>query len=216
MTDPSILPGGKEGLILQAEKCFRSAGRLRTWLDKRCGLSIGLAVGSALICVSLLLAPSRLAAEENWKPVAGHPYKKQATNGYCNCLFSNQDIPKGLEAGIKFKEEFSRPEPIYSRCYWLKPIGPIRAEDFWHEIWVDGRLVQLTEFQEPPGLEWDQVSVWVTQDYAKEMQSLGRGKHEVTLYVMRNSDQPWVSAGRPDSLSGQIILSKGRFTYTVK
>ncbi|MBF0528205.1 MAG: hypothetical protein HQK55_02815 [Deltaproteobacteria bacterium] len=156
------------------------------------------------------------AAEETWKPVADHPYKKQVADGYCNCIFSHQDIPKGRESTVEIKSDYVTPEPVYGRCYWLKPIGAVRAEDFWHEIWIDGRLVQLTEFQDPPAPEWDQIAVWVSEDYSKEMKALKRGKHEVVIYVMKNTDQPWMAAGRPDSLSGQVILSKGRFTYTVK
>ncbi|MEW6265668.1 MAG: hypothetical protein AB1641_21555 [Thermodesulfobacteriota bacterium] len=152
---------------------------------------------------------------ENWRPVEGHAFKRTSDQGYCNCVFSSQEIHKGGENAAALKNEFTRPEPVYGRCYFPGPIGPVQPEDFWHEIWIDGQLAQITEFQEPPAADWDQTAVWITEDYVREMNALKPGRHEVVVWVMMNQYRGQRIKEGKNPLQ-QVRLSKGQFTYTVR
>ncbi|MBU2549746.1 MAG: hypothetical protein KKB20_15130 [Proteobacteria bacterium] len=154
-------------------------------------------------------------------------YKKTFPEGYCNCVFSPQEISKDKEGSVQLKDSFAKPEKVYARCYFSGPVGKVKGPDFWHELWVDRKLVSRTKFKEPPDANWDQIQIWITEDeYKKQMQGLAPGKHEVTIWVMKNTFQGKRAEAERDA-SGKIVakdkeiwvpvrLSKGNFTYTVK
>lgn len=169
---------------------------------------------AALAVITLLLTAVPCRAE-TWRPMDRDGLRKKSLLGYCNCVFSTQDIPKGREKDVPLKDEFTAPEPVYARCYFPEKIGPLRAEDFWHEIWIDGRLAQFTRFKKPPPPDWDQVAVWVTaEDYAEEMKHLEPGEHEIVIWVLKNADPKPHSDTEPFIPEPQR-LSRGRFLYTV-
>lgn len=158
------------------------------------------------IIISILFACTAAGAEDSqWQSVPGHKFKKISKNGYCNCIFSNEEIPKHGEAGIQIKKSFMKPEQVFARCYFPKSIGQIPAENFWHELRIDGNLVRVTEFEEPPTPDWDQTAVWITsEDYPKVMKEMGQGRRQVELRIMKKT-----MMGKP------VILSRGWFAYTV-
>jgi hypothetical protein len=166
----------------------------------------------ALVIVVLAATPS---PAETWRPMDRDGLRKKSFLGYCNCVFSTQEIPKGKEKNITLLEKFTRPDPVFARCYFPEKIGPVRAEDFWHEIWIDGRLTQFTRFNKPPPPDWDQVAVWITaEDYADEMKALGPGEHEIVIWVLKNSD-PGPRTNSEPFLPEPKRLSRGRFIYIV-
>ncbi|MEW5722626.1 MAG: hypothetical protein AB1896_05940 [Thermodesulfobacteriota bacterium] len=170
------------------------------------------------LAAALALAPGDLVrAGDQWERVQGHPYKKKAPEGYCNCLFASREIGKDHESEVVLKEVFTRPEPVYARCYFPGRVDEIPPEDFWHEIWIDGRPVRRTVFEEAPVPGADQVQIWITEDeYAQDMAALEPGRHEVVLWVMVN-----VRQGNPDLPEDQkdiwttVRLAKGEFIYIV-
>ena len=94
------------------------------------------------------------------------------------------------------------------------------GDDFWHEIWIDGRVLKRTHFMEPPDPRWDQIQIWITaDDYTSEMKGLGRGTHEVVIWVMKNTyELARNDAGGEDAtecIGLPVRLAKGVFTYVV-
>lgn len=39
---------------------------------------------------------------------------------------------------------------LYARCYLSSLVGEVETENFWHEIWIDSKLISRTRFEEPP------------------------------------------------------------------
>jgi hypothetical protein len=157
-------------------------------------------------------------AQGEWQDVPGQPFRKKAAEGHCNCLFAPTEIMRGGEARAGIRSAFAGPEPVYARCYFDGPIGPLAPDDFWHELWIDGRMVKITEFAHPPQPDWDQISLWLTaEDYSTEFKALPPGRHEITLWVLKNTylsypDPPKLEENRSPVL---VRLSKGSFIYTV-
>ncbi len=156
----------------------------------------------------------------------GSPYRTIHPEGYANCIFAAEPIQLGREDEYDLKERFVYPEPVYARCYLPGPIGPIEGENFWHEIWIDGKLKGRTFFKEPPEPSWDQIQIWITEDeYSSRMEELGPGEHTIIIWVMKNEFQGERAVADVNA-AGEITaemkeiwvpvrLSKGKFTYVV-
>jgi hypothetical protein len=165
-------------------------------------------------------------SDEAWEPAPGNPFKMIHEEGYANCVFSTEPIELGNEGENTLKKHFTYPEPVYARCYFPGPIGTIEAENFWHELWVDGKLRARTFFEEPPEPSWDQIQIWITEDeYKQHMQELGKGEHEIIIWVMKNEyhgDRAEAGLNAAGEVTAEmkeiwvpVPLSKGKFTYTV-
>lgn len=176
-----------------------------------------------LICVFFYFITILLLADE-WQSI--NKYKKKHKEGYCNMIFATRSIGKGKEAAHQLKTTFTKPDKVYARCYFPGEVGIVTGKNFWHEIWIDGKYVMRTYFEEPPGADWDQIQIWVTEDeYKNQMQGLTRGEHTIILWVIRNEyrGKKWVteknSAGnyikKEKEIWVPIRLSKGKFTYIV-
>lgn len=158
--------------------------------------------------------------------LGGSPYRTMHPEGYANCIFAAESIQLGREDEYDLKERFVYPEPVYARCYLPGPIGPIEGENFWHEIWIDGKLRGRTFFKEPPEPSWDQIQIWITEDeYSSRMEELGPGEHTIIIWVMKNEFQGERAVADVNA-AGEITaemkeiwvpvrLSKGKFTYVV-
>ena len=156
----------------------------------------------------------------------GSPYRTIHPEGYANCIFAAESIQLGREDEYDLKERFVYPEPVYARCYLPGPIGPIEGENFWHEIWIDGKLKGRTFFKEPPEPSWDQIQIWITEDeYSSRMEELGPGEHTIIIWLMKNEFQGERAVADVNA-AGEITaemkeiwvpvrLSKGKFTYVV-
>ena len=143
-----------------------------------------------------------------------------------NCVFAPRKIDKGKEDRAGIKSKFTKPEAVYARCYFPGPLGKLKAENFWFEIWIDRKLKGRLKFNEPPEAGWQQTQVWVTEDdFKKQMNSLGKGAHEVIIWVMKNTYKGKKAVAGQDA-SGKIKaemkeiwvpvrLSKGKFAYAV-
>jgi hypothetical protein len=157
-------------------------------------------------------------------PDPNNPYKLLHPEGYANAVFATEPIGLGEEDTHDLKERFIYPRPVFARCYLPGPIGEISGEDFWHEIWINGKLRGRTFFKEPPEPSWDQIQIWVTEDeYRSQMDDLGSGEHSIILWVMKNEYQG-ERAVAGENAAGEIVaemkeiwvpvrLSKGSFTY---
>jgi hypothetical protein len=147
--------------------------------------------------------------------------------GYANCIFATAPIGLGEEASAPVTDRIVAPDPIYARCYLPGPIGPIEGENFWHELWIDGKLRSRTFFNEPPEPEWDQIQIWVSEDeYADQINALGPGEHEIIIWVMKNESHGERAVAGTNA-AGEIVagmeeiwipvrLSKGSVTYVVE
>ena len=172
----------------------------------------GRGTGPAILVILLLLiVVTQAYGEEKWRAEPGQRYRKVHTDGYGNCLFASEAINPGQESALKIRNEFTRPEQVYARCYFPEPVGPMAAEDFWHEIWIDGKIVKRTVFAEPPDPGMDQTQIWITaDDYAREMADLAPGVHEVTIWVMKNV------RGKSGKIKWTPMrLARGDFKYKV-
>jgi hypothetical protein len=182
----------------------------RRWWALGAGRGPGRAIlaGAAIMLLSgAILA----AAAETWRSVPGSRYRKVHGDGYGNCLFASEEISPGQESALVIQNDFSRPAQVYARCYFAEPVGALAAEDFWHEIWIDGKIVKRTVFTEPPDPGADQTQIWVTEDdYAGEMAALAPGVHEVTILVMKNA------RGESGKVKWTPVkLARGDFKYLV-
>lgn len=154
-------------------------------------------------------------------------YRVIDPEGYANCIFATAPIGLGEEAKAPLTDRIVAPDPIYARCYLPEPIGPIEGENFWHELWIDGKLRSRTFFNEPPEPEWDQIQIWVSEDeYADQINALGPGEHEIIIWVMKNESHGERAVAGTNA-AGEIVagmeeiwipvrLSKGSVTYVVE
>ena len=152
-------------------------------------------------------------------------FKKQP-EGYGNCIFSTKEIGKGKESKVTIKSSFKSPDKVYARCYFPGKVGKLRqGKNFWHESWVDRKLKRRTFFKQPPNPGWKQIQIWVSEDeYKKDIRGLGRGKHEIIIWVMKNTykgkraeavkDASGKIKGKMKEVWVPVRLSKGKFTYT--
>ncbi|MBY9006548.1 MAG: hypothetical protein KGD63_07295 [Candidatus Lokiarchaeota archaeon] len=153
-------------------------------------------------------------------------FKKIQKEGYANIIFSSKPIEYGAEDEESLKKVFTKPDPIYARCYFPNHIGKIEKRSFWHEIWIDGKFIKRTLYESPPDPEWDQIQIWITDDdYKNEILNLDSGKHEIVIWVMKCefegkyfkiettlSGDPLINEKERVKLSR---LSKGNITYVV-
>ncbi len=165
--------------------------------------------------------------DEDWNSVPGNPYKRIHSEGYANCIFAETPIGLGEEDRHQLKNSFIAPDDVYARCYLPGPIGPVEGDNFWHELWIDGKLRGRTFFKEPPEPEWDQIQIWITEDeYSSQMNELGTGKHDIIIWVMKNEyrgERAVAGENAADEMTAEmkeiwvpVRLSKGKFTYTVE
>ena len=182
-------------------------------------------IGLLAVLVSAVMLVSAGAAEK-WSPVSGHAYKQISGEGYSNCIFAPKEIGKNKEAAAGIKQAFTKPEPVYARCYFPAPVGKVKGGNFWFELWIDRKHRGKVTFAKPPDAGWRQTQVWVTEDdFKKQMRSLGSGKHEGIIWVMKRVFKGKKAVAGQDA-SGKIKaemkdiwipvrLSKGKFTYSV-
>ncbi|MCG8569722.1 MAG: SPOR domain-containing protein [Spirochaetes bacterium] len=141
-------------------------------------------------------------------------------------IFATQSIPINNKTNIKTKESFTFPQPVYARAFLPAPIGKVKAENFWHEIWINNKLVRRTYFRSPPEADWDQIQIWVSEDeYQDQIKNLKPGQHQLTLLVYINQFQGKKSItdtnekGESVTTEKEIwiprILAKGTFQYLV-
>ncbi len=146
--------------------------------------------------------------------------------GYANCIFAVEPIELGREAEYTLKTVFTQPEPVYARCYLPGPVGETAPGDFWHEIWIDGKMRMRTSFTTAIDPSWDQIQVWITEDeYKDQMDALDSGEHRVILWVMKNEfhgERAVAGTNAAGEIEAKmeevwipVRLSKGSFTYIV-
>lgn len=164
------------------------------------------------------------SAAEELRSDPDNPYKLLHPEGYANAVFATEPIGLGEEDTHELKNHFTYPRPVFARCYLPGPVGEVSGEDFWHEIWINGKLQGRTFFNEPPEPSWDQIQIWITEDeYSTQMRELGSGEHQVIIWVMKNEYQG-ERAVAGENAAGDIVaemkeiwvpvrLSRGSFTY---
>ncbi|PIU68518.1 MAG: hypothetical protein COS84_00890 [Armatimonadetes bacterium CG07_land_8_20_14_0_80_40_9] len=194
---------------------------------------MGRKVLSFAVCLALALSLCLVAfsqeatkKEDPWKSVKGNKYKKIHKEGYCNCIFSTKALALGKEETYNVKDKFVKPEPVYARCYFPGPVGEVKPEDYWNEIWIDGELKLRTFYEEPPGADWSTTQIWITEDtYTKVMEELEPGEHEIIIWVTKN-EYKGEKAVAGEEADGKIVgkmkeiwvpkgLSIGKFIYIV-
>ena len=160
------------------------------------------------------------------------PAKKNGTykiidkEGYANSIFASEPIELGKEDNYQLKAVFTKPEKVYARCYFPGTVGEVEPENFWHELWIDGKLKMRTNFSESPDPEWDQIQIWITEDeYKIQMEELESGEHEIIIWVMKNEykgDTAIAEENAASEIEGRVKevwvpvrLSKGKFKYIV-
>lgn len=145
-----------------------------------------------------------------WKDVVGHKYKKFHEEEYSNTIFSNEQIEVGKEDKTLIADIFTKPDKVYARSYFPKPVGKISGKDFYHELWIDKKLIKTTYFSNPPDPNWDQIQIWISEDeYKDELAALESGSHEVIIWVLKNVYVRVKNEWRKKR------LSVGKFTYNV-
>lgn len=164
--------------------------------------------------------------KDKWEDVNHHKYKKIHEENYSNSVFSTETIELGKEDNYELKTDFTKPEPVYARCYFPEPVGKVEGKNFWHEIWINGKFIKRTQFEKPPDPEWDEIQIWVSEDeYKQEIADLGSGKHEIIIWVIKNEFKG-KEVVTETTLSGDIKgkekeiwvpkrLSKGKFFYNL-
>jgi len=163
----------------------------------------------------------------NWTSIKGNKYKKINDEGYCNAILSTTPIEMGKEEHNILKNTFIKPERVYARCYFPEPVGEVKGENFYHELWIDGNLVKTTYYKQSPDPDLDQIQVWISEDeYESQIDSLETGQHDLVLWVIKQEFRGMEKVIEKD-LSGNKIsrerevwlkkrLSKGKFSYQVK
>lgn len=154
-------------------------------------------------------------------------YKGADSYEYEKCIFSTTPIVIGAESESEIKTVFVSPEKVYARAYFPGPVGNVGKNDFWHEIWVDGKMHKRTFFTEGIDSTWDQIQIWITEDeYSAVMSELSPGQHEIVIWVIKNEYQgekvvtETNAAGEMEKKMKEIWvpkkMSKGKFVYIVK
>ena len=165
---------------------------------------------AVFLCAFYLLAASTPAMAGEWTQI--DDYKMKNREGYCNCVFAENEIEKGKEDKVDIKTSFKRGDSVYARCYLPGQIGKIKASEFWHELWIDGKMAKRTLFKKAPNRSWDQIQVWVSEDeYAREIKRLPKGNHEIHLWVIKKAYRGKGVDGKAQWVP--VRLSMGKFTY---
>ncbi len=139
-------------------------------------------------------------------------YKIINKDGYANSIFANEPLEYGKEDNYKLKDTFVKDDKIYARSYLPGKIGKVKAEDFWHEIWINGNFIRKTVFKIVPNPDWDQIQIWISEDeYSDIIKSLEKGEYKITIWVLKN--QVKEEKGKKEVIT--VKLSKGEFTYKV-
>ncbi len=139
-------------------------------------------------------------------------YRKISSEGYGNFIFANEQIEVGKEDNYQLKSVFKKPEKIFARCYFPGNIGEIKAQDFWHEIWIDGKFIRKTVFYSKPDPNWDQMQIWISEEvYSDLIYTLEKGEYKIIIWVLKNE----ITKVKDITETKTIKLSKGEFTYIV-
>ena len=198
-------------MILARFVLKRNQGPRNRGSGRASGRAPGHSFLAALVIMLLVTCVTQANGEEQWRGVRGDRYRKIHVDGYGNCLFASAEISSTGESDLEIRTDFTKPDQVYARCYFPEEVGPLAAEDFWHELWIDGKIVKRTVFAEPPDPRADQTQIWITaDDYAREMAGLAPGVHEVTVWVMKNA------RGESGKVKwAPVRLARGDFKYVV-
>lgn len=139
-------------------------------------------------------------------------YKIINKEGYANSIFAGEPLEFGKIDNYKLKDTFNKDEKIYARSYLPGKIGKVKAEDFWHEIWINGIFIRKTVFKSAPDPDWDQIQIWISEDEYKDIiSSLEKGEYKIIIWVLKNE----IKEEKEKKEVITVRLSKGEFTYMV-
>lgn len=138
-------------------------------------------------------------------PTGPAAMKIETRGNYGNCVFSTTDIGRQGENALPPGSVFAAGDPLFARCWFVKPVGRNKAGEIWEELWIDG--VKRAQILYDPALpeQQDQISLEVSSRHGARLSALSGGKHTLDVWIYRQPD----GAQNPEPLAaGELVVRK--------
>jgi len=137
-----------------------------------------------------------------WPGPPAPALKRIQEAGYGNCVFSTGPFGKGEAPPTR--AAFSAGEAVHARCFFARPLGPVRRGDVWQELWLDGqKRAQILYDKLQPALET--LDVDLSRLPGARLADLSAGKHTLSIWIFRQPE----GTENPETLAaGEITVRK--------